>query len=133
MPWKPGDPRHPRRGNGAGYGGPAKGEGHRFTAGDPLAGRPAGVKDGEGKRARSAEMCAPLVADAVQVWREVMADAAAPPAARIAAAEKIIARAEGATPQRVEIADSRDLATLTDAELEAIVRGGAPSVGEATH
>ena len=131
MPWKPGDPRHPRRGNGAGWGGPAKGAGK--PPGNREAGRPPGVKTGEGKAARSAEMCAPLVADAVEVWREVMADADAPAAARIAAAEKIIARAEGATPQRVEIADSRDLATLTDAELEAIVRGGSPAVGEATH
>ena len=48
MPWKKGDPRHPRRGNGAGWGGPAQGKGDGSGAG-----RPEGVKNGEGKQARA--------------------------------------------------------------------------------
>jgi len=48
MPWKKGDPRHPRRGNGAGWGGEAKGKGDGSGAG-----RPEGVKNGEGKQARA--------------------------------------------------------------------------------
>lgn len=122
-----------RRGNGAGWGGAARNGTSNSATRTPGPGRPPGMKNGEGKAAKAAELCAPLVPDAVAVLEEVMRDAAAPAAARIAAAEKVIARAEGATPQRVEITDNRDLATLTDAELEAIVRGGAPAVGEATH
>lgn len=58
MPWKKGDPRHPRRGNGAGWGGPAQGKGDGTGAG-----RPEGSKNGESKqtRARAAlEDAAPL-------------------------------------------------------------------------
>lgn len=65
-----------RKGNGPGWGGPAKGSGHTFTEGDPLAGRPVGVANGEGKRAmaRAAlEDAAPL---AVQTLISVAGDAA---------------------------------------------------------
>ena len=51
MPWQKGDPNHPRRGKGAGWGGPARGEGK--PPGSPEAGRTPGVKDGEGKRAQA--------------------------------------------------------------------------------
>ncbi len=126
----PRDPRIPggtkRPANGAGYGGPAKGAGNR-SAGP---GRPAGVRNGEGKAARSADLCAPHVADAVEVWRVVMVDSKQPAQARIAAAEKIIARAEGATPQRIAVVDERDLDSLTDAELAALARGGAEVADE---
>lgn len=115
-----GDPNHQRRGNG-GFGGSANGAGNH----GPGPGRPKGMKSGEGKRARSADLCAPMVSDAVEVWREVMNDPNAPAAARIVAAEKVISRAEGATPQRIEVKDTRDLERLSDAELAAIARGGA--------
>jgi hypothetical protein len=48
MPWKKGDPRHPRRGNGAGWGGAAKGKGDGSGAG-----RPEGSKNGDSKQARA--------------------------------------------------------------------------------
>ena len=52
MPWKKGDPRNPLRGNGAGWGGPARGAGK--PAGDNgLTGRPHGVKHGQGKQAQA--------------------------------------------------------------------------------
>lgn len=69
MPWRPGDPNHPRRGNGSkgpGWGGPAKGAG--AAPGTPSPGRPEGVKDGEGKRARARaalEEAAPLAVQTV--------------------------------------------------------------------
>lgn len=67
-----GDPNHPRRGNGAGWGGPARGAGK--PPGSPGAGRPLGVKNGEGKRAQARaalEEAAPL---AVQTLINVAAD-----------------------------------------------------------
>lgn len=77
MAWQKGDPNHPRRGNGGGdkpgWGGPAKGEGK--PPGSPEAGRPEGVKNGEGKRAQARaalEEAAPL---AVQTLINVAADA----------------------------------------------------------
>lgn len=77
MPWKPGDSRHPRRGNGGGdkpgWGGPAKGEGSTFAEGN--SGRPPGIANGEGKRAQARaalEDAAPL---AVQTLISVASDA----------------------------------------------------------
>lgn len=77
MPWAPGDPRHPRRGNGSkgpGWGGERKGAGK--PPGNLEGGRPVGVKDGEGKRAQARaalEEAAPL---AVQTLINVASDAA---------------------------------------------------------
>lgn len=70
---------------------------------------PAQPAGGFGTRRRgpypsSAELCAPLVPRAVQVLEEIMDDPAAPHLARIHAATKIIERVEGASVQRVAIA-----------------------------
>jgi hypothetical protein len=85
MPWKPGDPRHPRRGNGAGWGGPAQGKGDGSGAG-----RPEGSKNGDSKqsRARAAlEDAAPL---AVQTLIDVAGSLEDPRA--VAAAMAILNR-----------------------------------------
>lgn len=121
MPRTPGTRAKSQHGSaGNGYGGAAKGEG-RKAAGP---GRPSGVKTGDGKKARSADACAPLVGDAVEVWRSVMMDAKQPAQARVSAAEKIIHRAEGATPQRIEVNGGVDWSSLTDAELAAFAADG---------
>lgn len=99
MPWKPGDPNHPRRGNGAGHGGPAKGAGK--PPGNREAGRPVGVKNGEGKRtvadllieAGAREMAA-------RRWLEIINDPAHPKHAEMVA--KVAERMDGAPKQQIE-------------------------------
>ena len=116
-----------RRGNGAGWGGAKRGEGHKFTAGDPLAGRPAGVRNGEGRRT-----VADLMAEAgarelaARRWLEILNDPAHPKHAEMVA--KAADRLDGAPVQRHEIRDA-DPDSMTDAELAAIAaRGrGAPA------
>lgn len=122
-----------RKGNGEGWGGAAKGAGKKGAGHGQ--GRPEGVKNGEGKKARSSDACAPLVADAVEVWRAVMMDKKQPAQARVAAAEKIIHRAEGATPQRIEVNGAVDWSRLSDDELAAIAAngGGNAEAAETTH
>jgi hypothetical protein len=62
-----------RIGNGAGYGGPAKGEGK--PPGNDLAGRPLGVKTGEGKAARARELAEEAAPLAIQKVIDIMNDA----------------------------------------------------------
>jgi len=70
----PRDPRIPggtkRPANGAGYGGPAKGAGNRAAG----PGRPAGVANGEGKRAKFAEILAPRTPELAERWLEIAND-----------------------------------------------------------
>jgi hypothetical protein len=104
----------PRRvGNGAGWGGPKKGEGNH----GPGPGRPPGMKPGEGKRARAAELARDHVSDAVEVWRQIMNDPNQPAQARLAAAAHMVDRAEGKAVQPV--VDGDDIARMSDAELDA--------------
>jgi hypothetical protein len=64
-----------------------------------------------------------------------MMDAAQPAQARVAAAEKIIHRAEGATPQKIEVNGGVDWSRLSDAELAAFAAGGSgdAEAEETTH
>jgi hypothetical protein len=64
-----------RRGNGPGWGGARRGEGHKFTPGDPLAGRPVGVATGEGKRAMARAALEDSASLAVQTLISVASDA----------------------------------------------------------
>lgn len=103
----------PGNGPGAGqWGGPAKGPGNHGPG--PGGG---GVRPGEGKKARAAELARAHVERAVEVWRQVMEDPNAPPAARIAAAAQMVERAEGKAVQPV--VDGDDIARMSDAELDA--------------
>lgn len=109
--------RTTRVGNGAGWGGPKRGGESASKAGQPGPGRPQGMKPGEGKKARAAELAREHVETAVDVWREVMLDKKAPAAARIAAAAQMVERAEGKAVQ--PIIDGDDIARMSDAELDA--------------
>lgn len=70
MPRKPGDPNHPRRGNGAGWGGPARGAGNKGAG----PGRPPGVSPGEGKQARARAALQEAAPLAVQTLIDVASD-----------------------------------------------------------
>ena len=123
----------PRKGSGVpaggvGWGGPARGAGHRFTKGDPLAGRPKGVRPGEGKRT-----VADLMAEAgareiaAERWLAILNDPGHPKHAEMVA--KAAERMDGAPVQRHEIRDV-DPDSMTDAELAAIAaRGRAKAAG----
>jgi HEAT repeat protein len=61
--------------------------------------------------------------EAVETLVEVMRDDTAPPAARVAAADKILNRGWGQAPQTITIKDDEtplDLAHMTDEQLEAL-------------
>lgn len=122
MPERDAKGRFPR-GNGAGagqWGGPPKG------AGGPGkregAGRPAGVKNGEGKRS-VADLMAELGAReiAAQRWLEILNDPAHPKHADMVA--KAADRLDGAPTQRVQVSDA-DPDSMTDEELAAIAKRG---------
>ena len=86
------DPKTGRfpKGNGSGWGGGRKGEGHRFVANDPLAGRPEGVKTGEGKAARARAKAQEAAEDAIDTVIAIAKDKADPRA--LAAAFGILNR-----------------------------------------
>lgn len=98
MPWKKGDPNHPRRGNGAGWGGPAKGAGK--PPGNTEAGRPEGVKNGEGKRT-VAELLIEAGGreEAAERWLSILRDPQHPKHAEMVA--KAAERMDGAPAQHV--------------------------------
>lgn len=122
MPWKKGDPNHPRRGNGPGHGGPRKGDGHKFTDGDPLAGRPLGVKNGEGKRSVADLLAAQGARElAAERWLHILQDPAHPHHATMIV--KAAERMDGAPTQRLEVRDV-DPEQMTDEELAAIASRG---------
>jgi hypothetical protein len=107
-----------RKGNGAGWGGAAKGEGN--AAAGP--GRPEGVGNGEGKRTVADLMIAAGGRElAARRWMEILDDPTHPHHATMVA--KGSDRMDGASTQRVEIADKR-LDEMTDEELAAIASRG---------
>ena len=90
MPWKKGGPRHPRRGNGAGHGGPKKGEGSRAPG------------PGRGITHRSvAELMAAQGARevAAEAWMRILTDPAHPHHAAMIA--KAAERLDGAPEQKI--------------------------------
>lgn len=91
-----------RRGNGAGWGGPKKGAGHRYTEGDPTAGRPQGVKNGEGKLTVADLMIGAGARElAAQRWLEILNDPAHPKHADMVA--KAADRMDGAPKVTAEV------------------------------
>jgi len=104
--------------SGAGWGGPAKGEGSRFEPGN--AGRPVGIV--QGKRT-----VADLMAEAgareiaAERWLAILNDPGHPKHAEMVA--KAADRLDGAPVQRHEIRDA-DPDSMTDAELAAIASRG---------
>lgn len=101
---------------GSGYGGGKRGAGTPFAPGN----RPDPERRLEGKiKAGVARaLAAGHVPAAVEVWREVMMDRAAPPAARVAAAEKMVERAEGKPEQPVSVSP---LDGITNEQLAAAI------------
>lgn len=109
-----------RRGNG-GWGGPAKG------AGGPGkregAGKPKGVRNGEGKRSVADLMAAEGGRElAAERWLAILRDPAHPKHAEMVA--KAADRMDGAPTQRLQVSDA-DPDSMTDAELAAIAARGA--------
>jgi len=106
-------------GNG-GWGGPARGA-RRFQPGHSV-GRPAGVKDGEGR-----QTVADLMAEAgareiaAERWLAILKDPKHPKHAEMVA--KAAERMDGAPVQRVEMRDA-DPDSMTDEELAAIAARG---------
>lgn len=123
----PGNP-HARRGNGAGWGGPAKGAG--VAPGTPSPGRPAG--EAWAGKATVADL---MAADggreeAAKRWMAILRNPKHPKHAEMVA--KAAERMDGAPTQRLEVRDA-DPDTMTDAELEAIAaRGRSAAAGTAT-
>lgn len=117
----PGRTAGTRVGNGAGWGGPAKGGGNRGAG----PGRPGGEDwrpDGEGKQTVAALMIAGGMRElAAQRWLAILNDPAHPKHAEMVA--KAADRMDGAPTARVEIADG-DPATMTDEQLAAIASRG---------
>lgn len=108
---------------GAGYGGPARGGVSNSKAGIPGPGC-LGVTPGNGKKARAADLAKEHVALAVDVWRQVMLDKNQPAAARIAAADHMVKRAEGNPVQPTEVTMRTRAEDMTDDELAEIAAGG---------
>lgn len=107
-----------RRGNGAGWGGPAQGEGKKGAV--PGSGRPQGVKNGEGKKSVADLMIeAGARETAAERWLQILNDPKHPKHAEMVA--KAAERMDGAPTQRNEIS-LRDVPAdqLTDEELAAI-------------
>ena len=109
---------------GQGWGGPAKGAGHRFTPGDPVAvagGRKGGKagREAAAAMASAAELARVHVPAAIDVWSAVMADENMPAAVRVLAAQHIVERAEGRPVQPT--IDVSDPASMTDADLDRII------------
>jgi len=113
-----------RRGNGAGWGGPAKGAGNQ----DAGPGRPDGVRTGEGK-VTVAELLAAMGGRQVSAdaWMAILRDPTHPHHANMVA--KAADRMDGQALARVELRDA-DPDSMTDEELAAIAsRGSRASVG----
>lgn len=88
-----------RRGNGAGWGGPAKGEGKKGVA--PGSGRPQGVKNGEGKKSVADLMIeAGARETAAERWLQILNDPTHPKHAEMVA--KAAERMDGAPKQQIE-------------------------------
>lgn len=91
MPRKPGDPNHPRRGNGAGWGGRAKGEGNKA----PGPGR--GITGKSVAELMAAQRAREIAAEA---WLAILNDPAHPKHADMVA--KAAERLDGAPKQEIE-------------------------------
>lgn len=109
-----------RRGNGLGHGGPAKGVGGAGKR--EGAGRPAGVKTGEGK-VSVADLLVALGARqiAAEAWMAILRDPTHPHHASMVA--KLADRVDGQALARVEVRDA-DPDSMTDEELAAIASRG---------
>jgi hypothetical protein len=119
----PGDPNHQRRGNGAGWGGPAKGEGNA-AKGLPGPGR--GVT---GKTVAELMAAQGAREEAADRWMAILRDPTHPKHADMVA--KAADRLDGAPTQRLDVREA-DPNQMTDAELAAIAsRGRRAPAGEA--
>jgi hypothetical protein len=108
---------------GPGWGGPAKGPGNRGAG----PGRPPGVKNGQGKRSVADLMIEGGARElAAERWIAILQDPTHPHHATMVA--KAADRMDGASTQRIEVADKR-AEDMTDEELAAIASRGsrAPS------
>jgi hypothetical protein len=120
-----------RHGNGAGYGGQAKGEPARAESGDrePF---PPGNPGGPGCTATEKS-----AARAERIRRHhdnldgIAFDATAPAAARVAASAQVLDRIEGKPVQRTINHHTADPNALTDAELAAIAGGSGEDIAAA--
>lgn len=109
-----------RIGNGRGHGGQANGPGK--PPGNRMAGRPEGVKTGEGKRSVADLLAAKGAREAIaERWMAIINDPAHPHHATML--DKGAQRMDGAAVQRLEVRDA-DPATMTDEELAAIASRG---------
>lgn len=79
------------------------------------------------KAKRSREIAAEFVSDAVDVLKAVMLDKKAPPQARVAAADKILDRAEGKAEQNVNVSN---LDGISDEQLASAIAALASAVAE---
>lgn len=122
MPRKPGDPNHPRRGTGAGWGGAAKGEGSKA----PGPGR--GITGKSVAELMAAQRAREIAAEA---WLAILKDPAHPRHADMV--EKAASRMDGAPVQPVDLSDKR--ATVSAEPLtedEWIARHGVAPAGGST-
>lgn len=111
-----GDPNHPRRGTGAGWGG--------------AAGKPAGPGPGRGITGKSvAELMAAMAAReiAAEAWLAILTDPAHPKHADMVA--KAADRMDGAPKQTLDVRE-RNPDEMTDAELAAIASRGRRKTAE---
>lgn len=90
-----------RRGNGAGWGGPKKGEGHTFTPGDPEAQRTGADNSNNSRKVTVADLMAGMDARkiAAEAWMAILADTSHPKHAEMVA--KAAERMDGAPVQPV--------------------------------
>lgn len=121
------DPRTKRqKGNGPGWGGPAKGAStSRIKPGDP---------DGITKLRHDPDNLAVKAErrrKAMQLYEDVIDDREAPPMARIVAADKLLDRIDGKPIARTVTANVGDPSKLSDADLAAIIAGGGAPAAEA--
>jgi len=117
-----------RRGNGSGWGGPAKGAGSKTPAHPPFEpGNTLAVGQGNaGQAGREAaktarELVISKAVAAAQVWIDVMEDKSQPGAVRVAAAAKVVEHAEGTPIARSVNVHTDATDALSDAELEAAI------------
>jgi len=115
-----------RRGNGAGWWGPAKGAGSKAPKAAPFEpGNQAGVGANEAKSVgqiahnTAKELVVSNAVKAAQVWIDVMNDKTQPGAVRVAAAAKVVEHAEGTPIARSVSIKSDEVSELSDAELAA--------------
>lgn len=119
MGWKKGDPNHPRRGSGAGWGGAARGgeSGSKARKGGPGRGNTT-------KTVAELMISMGLRQEAAERWKAILEDPAHPKHADMVA--KAAERMDGAAVQRIAVHDV-DPDSLTDAELAAIAARGRSS------